>query len=77
MLQQCIESSLLWLGCEAEQQWGGTIFLQQSSRGVGLFCRSDSSVELQQFCVKPFLGPCQSYTLQILAHIGEKRLSCV
>ena len=64
-------------------------FLSNCSE-AGLFCSMHAIVGWgcfavmcwnwsQQFCVKPFVGPCQSYMLLIQAHIvrREKRWSCV
>ena len=60
-MQQC-RSELSWLGYEAERRPAANTCILSS--GVGLFCSTRSGVglfcrfqlELQQFCVKPFVG---------------------
>ena len=67
-MQQC-RGELLWLGCDAEDRppWRAVRGEVTLSSGVGLFLRSSkwggavlqcmvSALELQQFCVKPFVG---------------------
>ena len=59
MLQQC-RGELLWLGCEIDCR---------AAMVVGLFSSWGGAIFAAAICVKPFVGPYQSYTLQILAHI--------
>ena len=50
-------------------RWGGAVLQHQKWGGALL---QISALELQQFCVKPFVG-CQSYRLQIYWRLEERR----